>query len=105
MSPLIEEKMDELKSLCERYRVLRLEIFGSAATGDRFDEQKSDLDFLVEFKPLEDDQYADTYFGLLFALENLFEKSVDLVMTEAIRNPYFQEAVDLSRMVLFAALK
>jgi predicted nucleotidyltransferase len=34
MIPLIEEKREELKQLCARYRVRRLELFGSAARGE-----------------------------------------------------------------------
>jgi len=103
MSPLVEEKKDELKQLCEKYSVVRLEIFGSAASDAKFDEERSDLDFLVEFQMLEENQYADTYFGLMFALQDLFSRPVDLVMTEAIRNPYFKTSVDRSRKVLYAA--
>ena len=103
MSPLVEEKIDELKQLCEEYSVVRLEIFGSAASDAKFDEERSDLDFLVEFQMLEENQYADTYFGLMFALQELFNRPVDLVMTEAIRNPYFKTSIDRSRKVLYAA--
>ena len=103
MSPLVEEKIDELKQLCEKYSVVCLEIFGSAASDAKFDEERSDLDFLVEFQMLEENQYADTYFGLMFALQELFNRPVDLVMTEAIRNPYFKTSIDRSRKVLYAA--
>ncbi len=103
MNPLVEEKTDELKRLCEKYSVRCLEIFGSAASDAAFDVKGSDLDFLVEFQPLDENQYADTYFGFLFALQDLFNRPVDLVMTEAIRNPYFEMSVNRSRKVLYAA--
>ena len=103
MSPLVEEKIDELQKLCEKYSVRCMEIFGSAASDTDFDENGSDLDFLVEFQPLEENQYADAYFGLLFALQDLFDRPVDLVMTEAIRNPYFKTSIDRTRKVLYAA--
>ncbi len=35
---------------CERHGVLRLRVFGSALT-DRFDPARSDVDFLVDFRP------------------------------------------------------
>lgn len=103
MSPLFEEKMDELRSLCGKYSVRKLELFGSAAEEGRFRPEASDLDFLVEFLPLEPGQHADAYFDLLFALEDLFDRPVDLVMTEAIRNPYFRESIERSRKQLYAA--
>jgi hypothetical protein len=49
MIPLIEKKRFAAEELCRKYRVIRLEVFGSAV-GDSFDPDKSDLDFLVEFQ-------------------------------------------------------
>lgn len=103
MIGFIEDKREALRDLCMKYKVRRLEIFGSAVTGEDFDSERSDLDFLVEFLPLRQGEYADTYFGLLEALEDLFNRHVDLVMTGAIKNPYFLEAIDKNRKVLYAA--
>jgi uncharacterized protein len=103
MITLIEEHRGPLVGLCQRYRVQRLELFGSAATVDAFDPQTSDLDFLVEFQPLRPGEHADAYFGLLEELETLFRRPVDLVMTRAIKNRYFLERVNQSRTVLYAA--
>jgi len=49
------------------------------------------------------EKYADAYFGLLEGLEALFERRIDLVMAEAIRNPYFLERVNQSRKEIYAA--
>jgi uncharacterized protein len=103
MIALIEEHRGPLLQLCWRYRVQRLEVFGSAAADKAFDPETSDLDFLVEFQPLQPGEYADAYFGLLEELEALFQRRVDLVMTRAIKNPYFLEKVNQSRTVLYAA--
>jgi predicted nucleotidyltransferase len=103
MSPLVQEKMKELRELCVKFSVQRLDVFGSAADETGTLPDTSDIDFLVEYLPLKEDQYADAYFGLLFALEGLFDRSVDLVMTQAIRNPYFRESVEQSRKLLYAA--
>lgn len=103
MVPVIEVHRDDLRQLCGQYKVRRLEVFGSAATQDGFRSEDSDLDFLVEFLPLEPGTHADAYFGLLAALEDLFERPIDLVMTRAIKNPYFLESVNQTRTVLYAA--
>ncbi len=66
-------------------------------------ELRSDLDFLVEFKPLKEGEYANAYFGLLEAIEDLFDRHVDLVMPRAVTNRYFLEAINSSREVLYAA--
>ena len=55
-----------------------LELFGSAV-GDRFRPETSDFDFLVEFAPTPPAESARCYVGLLFALQDLFGRDVDLV--------------------------
>ena len=102
---LIQTKEKELAELCRQYHVRRLELFGSAA-GESFDPLKSDLDFLVVFEPaasLKAGHYADRYFGLRESLEALFSRPVDLVELSAIKNPYFLQAIQPSRRVLYAA--
>ncbi len=102
MVQLIEDKREKLNRLCERFNVQRLEVFGSAADGS-FDPATSDLDFLVEFLPLQPGQHFATYFGLLDKLQGLFGRRVDLVMTRAIKNRYFLKSVDQSRTIIYAA--
>ena len=41
-------RRDELRAVCRRFHVRRLDLFGSAARGD-FDPLRSDVDFPVEF--------------------------------------------------------
>lgn len=101
MIGLIEHNRTSLEKLCARYRVERLELFGSAAT-DEFDPGTSDLDFLVEFQRSDDMSLADQYFGLLADLEELFGHEVDLVMSRALRNRYFIEAVNRTRRLVYA---
>ncbi len=102
MNHLIEEKRLEVERVCRRYRVERIEIFGSA-TAAAFDAAHSDLDFLVTFQELGLDEYADAYFGLREDLEALFQRPVDLVVATAIQNPYFRQAVDSTRTLVYAA--
>ena len=102
MISAIAEHQTEMESLCRRYAVSRLELFGSATVGtDRRDQ--SDLDFLVEFEPRASRAYADNYFGLLEGLERLFGGQIDLVVASAIRNPYFRESVEQTKTLLYAA--
>jgi len=99
----VAEKQSKIAVLCARYRVRRLELFGSAARAGSFDAERSDLDFLVEFDPLESGKRADFYFGMREALEDLFHRRVDLVMIRAVRNRYFLEAINRDREAIYAA--
>ena len=103
MIPAIEEKRDQLFELCRRHDVKQLELFGSAAVEERFDPERSDLDFLVEFQRSDALDPADQYFGLLDDLRRLFARDVDLVTARSLRNPYFIDAVNATRKVLYAA--
>ena len=47
MHPFIHQHQSAIAELCRRYRVQRLEVFGSAARGTDFAEESSDADFLV----------------------------------------------------------
>jgi len=79
-----------------------LMLFGSYVRGD-FVPGLSDLDFLVEFLPLQPGEHADACFGLLEALQDLFRRTIDLVETKAIRNPYFLESMNQNRKEIYAA--
>lgn len=102
MIGLVASNKERIAALCREFHVRRLELFGSAV-GDQFDPETSDIDFLVEFLPLRQGQWADAYFGLLEGLEALFGRHVDLVMVRAVQNRYFLEAIEEQREVLYAA--
>lgn len=102
MNPVIESNREELANLCHKYSVSRFELFGSS-TEERFDTGQSDLDFLVEFHTLPPKAHADAYFGLLESLQDLFNRRIDLVETNAIRNPYFITSINQNRVLLYAA--
>jgi len=101
MNLIIERHRQELAELCRRFHVARLEVFGSAAEG-HFDEEKSDIDFLVDFEDVVGDSRFDNFFSLQRALSQLFGRSVDLVEPGGLRNPYFIRRVNESRRLVYA---
>ena len=102
MNRIIQEKFKEMVDLCKNRGVRRLALFGSAATGS-FDRSSSDLDLLVQFKPMSPVQHADNYFGLTEDLQKLFQVPVDLIELAPIRNPFFRKAVVETQKVLYEA--
>lgn len=102
MNALItEEFAPEIDALCRKYAVKRLDIFGSAATGDF--NADSDVDFVVQLQSCTPVERKRRYFALLFALEELFGRQVDLIEESAITNPYFRESVEATRRTVYAA--
>jgi predicted nucleotidyltransferase len=92
----------ELRELCRRFYVRRLDLFGSAARGD-FDSERSDVDFVVEFDRSAPQHPFDAYFGLKEELEALLDRKVDLVELSAVRNPYLRASIEQSRENVYAA--
>lgn len=98
---LIEANLEKIRSLCVRYKVKSLYVFGSILT-PRF-SRESDVDFLVNFKkneiPME--EFADYFFDFNDSLENLLLRKVDLVCDDAIKNPVFRREVDNNKFLIY----
>jgi uncharacterized protein len=98
--PLIERRRAELAELCRRYRVKRLDLFGSAARG-AFQVDTSDLDFIVSFDGAGESGYATRYYDFAESLEALFGRHVDLLTERMIGNPYFRQEVQQTRETIY----
>jgi uncharacterized protein len=96
MSSVLEPHITEIRELCRRYGVARLELFGSATT-DAFDPKRSDLDFDANPSGL-----FGRYFALKESLEGLYGRPVDLVTLGSLRNPYFIAAINKTRQLVYA---
>ncbi len=98
---LIELNIKKITELCKLYKVRSLYAFGSILTS-RF-RHDSDVDLLVRFNkesiPLAD--YADNFFDFQFALEDLFNRKVDLVCEDAIKNPVFRNEVNSKKQLIY----
>lgn len=92
---------NEIEELCKKHRVQGFYVFGSVLT-ESFNTD-SDIDFLVNFQDIELLDYADNYFGLLFALQELFDRKVDLVTEKSLKNPYFIEEINRTKQLIYAA--
>lgn len=98
---LLRSTKDALSVLCKQYQIERLYLFGSAVT-DRF-TSKSDLDMIVRFRKcgLPPEDQGQLYWDLLNALEQLFERKVDLITDRKFSNPYFQQEVEKTKTLIY----
>ena len=96
---LIRQNTDAIKQLCEKYSVKTLLVFGSVLT-NKFSDQ-SDIDLVVEFDGVALYHYAENYWNFKDALENLFNRSVDLLERQAIKNPYLLTSIDKSSNLIY----
>jgi len=96
---LIDKNITKLTHLCNKHKVSKLYVFGSVIN-QKF-RKESDLDFLVDFKKVGLNEYADNYFDFKFSLEDLFNRKIDLLEEKAIRNPYLKQSIDASKELIY----
>lgn len=101
MIPVISDNTDVIAALCRQFKIRKLDLFGSAATG-AFDPVTSDVDFVVDLGEYERG-VAKRFFRFAEALEALLGREVDLVTEDSIVNPYFRYAVDRTREPIYEA--
>ena len=99
MNSILKNQLNTIRSLCERYRVKTLYVFGSVLTPN-FDTH-SDIDLLVDFLDQDALQYASNYFQFKFELEKLFNRKIDLLEERALKNPYFIENINQKKQLLY----
>lgn len=102
MVKIVETNLEEIKKLCDKMQIQSLYLFGSGSSEKRF-TKNSDLDFLFQFK--KDEQGLPIsgydYFDLMFGLEKITGKKVDLVAEEKIKNKYFLEKVNQEKIKIY----
>lgn len=89
----------QINELCENHKVKSLYAFGSVLT-TRFNTE-SDIDLIVDFKDIDVKDYADNYFDLKFALQEIFKRPIDLLEEKAIKNPYFKQVLNESKELVY----
>ena len=102
MNEILRNQRDAIAEACRRHGVVRLEVFGSALRDD-YRPGESDLDLLVELGPVEGYARVDAYFGLLNDLRSILGPDIDLVMADAVKNPYIARDIEQTKQMLYAA--
>ena len=102
MHPAINQHRNEISSICKRYRVSKLDVFGSAARKVDFKINSSDADFLIEFEP-DVKVGLDQLIGIKTELEKLLGRSVDLIEPEAVLNPFVKASIQRHQETVYAA--
>lgn len=91
----------EINALCIQHKVKSLYVFGSVLT-DHFSD-KSDIDLVVDIDSSDPFDYADRYFDLKFALQDLLNRPIDLLENKAIKNPFVRQKIESSKSLLYAS--
>jgi uncharacterized protein len=98
---IIQQNIDSIKNLCQKHRVKELYAFGSVTRNDF--SKKSDVDLLVEFKRMPVLDYAVNYFDLVFSLQKLLKRKVDLLTQKSLRNPVLISVLNAAKKKIYEA--
>ena len=96
---LIYEHIKELRALCIKHKVKELYIFGSILS--EFFNENSDLDLLVKFDIIDLLDYFDNYMDFKESLENLFDRQIDLVEVQTVKNPILKRSIDRNKIIIY----
>jgi uncharacterized protein len=97
---LLNQYIDKINTLCLKNKVRSLYVFGSVLT-DQFSDS-SDIDLIVDIDSNNPFDYADNYFNLKFALQELIGRPIDLLENKAIKNPYIRQKIDSTKSLIYA---
>ncbi len=96
---LVADKIEKIKKLCASHNVETMYLFGSAVN-DNFTD-KSDIDFLVKFKPIELSVYFDNYINFKTSLKKLFNREIDLVEEQTLKNPVLIRSINRNKELIY----
>jgi uncharacterized protein len=96
---IIDRNIKDLKRLCTIYHVEKLYLFGSVLNSNF--NKDSDIDFLVKFKFIELSKYFDNYIDFKENLEKLFEREIDLVEEQTLRNPILIKSINNTKELIY----
>lgn len=95
----LDKYKDDIYKLCIQNKVKTLYVFGSVLT-ERFSKE-SDIDLVVDLNPTDPFEYADSYFNLKFALQDLLNRKIDLLENKAIKNQYIRENINQTKIMIY----
>jgi len=101
MNTYLDKYKNDINKLCIENKVKSLYVFGSVLT-DQF-TKKSDIDLVVDIDATNPFEYADNYFNLKFALQDLLKRKIDLLENKAIKNQYIRKNIEQSKILIYGS--
>jgi len=96
---LSERNVEGLKKYSYTYNFDKSYLVGSALNSSF--NGKSNIDFLVKFKSMELSEYFENYITLKENLKNLFEREVDLLKEQTLKNPIPINSITKFKQLIF----
>lgn len=102
LAPIITNNLPQIKDICQKHHVKELYVFGSAARNEM--KEDSDVDFLYTMQDdIPEMDYADNFFNMLWTLETVLKRKVELIGEQYLRNRIFIEEVNNTKKIIYTA--
>jgi predicted nucleotidyltransferase len=96
----ILKQVTDFTTLCQTHKVRYLYVFGSSTT-DKFNNDTSDIDLLVEIDDPDPIERGEKLLSLWDSFEIFFHRKVDLLTDSSIRNPYLRKSIDSTKILIY----
>ncbi len=100
LTTLIKDRYADFVELCRSHQVDKIYAFGSSIT-PRFDPDKSDIDLVVSVDIDDPVERGEALLSLWDKLENFFQRKVDLLTDDSIRNPYLKASIERTKKLIY----
>ncbi len=91
---------EKMAAIFKSHKIEKVYVFGSALSDD-FNE-RSDIDFLIKFKPdLDPLEKGELWWNLHDTLRDFFNREIDIVTENSIKNPYFIKELDETKQLIY----
>lgn len=95
----LKDHIEQINKLCSTHDVRSLYAFGSVVSGKTNSE--SDIDLVVDISTEDPIDYSENYFAIKFQLEDMLNRSVDLLEDKAIVNPFLKKQIDNTKILIY----
>ena len=100
LQDFIQKRESEFQEICRRFQVRRLFGFGSSVRMD-FVPDQSDVDLLVQIDISDPLEKGEALMGLWDALEAYFQRKVDLLTPDSLRNPFLKASIEKNKQLIY----
>jgi len=96
----IKSRMKEFLFLCSSHKIKTIHAFGSSVN-DNFNEKSSDIDLLIDLEYDDPLEKGANLLNIWDELEIFFDRKVDLLTYNSIKNPILKKNIDSSKILIY----
>jgi predicted nucleotidyltransferase len=102
LHPTFQAQLPLVTKIFKEHKIRSAYAFGSVIS-DKFNDE-SDIDLLISFEDgLEPLEKGEIWWNLHDTLRDVFNREIDMLIEESLKNPYFIEEINEKKQLIYAA--